>query len=61
MRFIMSRPKWGKEHSFLRRASVRLWLFDEDGDEIGTVRNAFRGPSGLCADFVILLRDTTQA
>jgi len=38
-----------------------LWLFDEDGDEIGTVRNAFRGPSGLCADFVILLRDTTQA
>jgi len=38
-----------------------LWLFDEDGDEIGTVRNAFRGPSGHCADFVILLRDTTQA
>jgi len=57
----MSRPKWGKEHSFLRHASVRLWLFDEDGDEIGTVRNAFRGLSDHCADFVILLRDTTQA
>ncbi|RQZ71012.1 hypothetical protein DIE08_00395 [Burkholderia sp. Bp9004] len=61
MRFIMSRPKWGKEHSFLRHASIRLWLFDEDGDEIGIVRNAFRDPCGHCADFVILLRDTAQA
>ncbi|AOK07418.1 hypothetical protein WI41_20160 [Burkholderia latens] len=61
MRFIMSRPKWGKEHSFLRRASVRLWLFDEGGDEIGIVRSAFRNPSGDYADFVILLCDTAQA
>ncbi|MGU3779516.1 hypothetical protein [Burkholderia metallica] len=57
----MSRPKWGKEHSFLRRASARLWLFDEDDDEIGIVRRAVAAPSGRCADFVILLRDTTQA
>ncbi|KVM96245.1 hypothetical protein WT06_09305 [Burkholderia anthina] len=61
MRFIMSRPKWGKEHSFLRRASVRLWLFDEDDDEIGIVPRAPGAPAGRCADFVILLRDTTQA
>ncbi|MCA8091230.1 hypothetical protein LGM65_10025 [Burkholderia anthina] len=57
----MSRPKWGKEHSFLRRASIRLWLFDEDGDEIGIVQSTFRGPSAPYADFVILLRDTAQA
>ncbi|ETP63710.1 hypothetical protein BDSB_18370 [Burkholderia dolosa PC543] len=61
MRFIMSRPKWGKEHSFLRRASVRLWLFDEDDDEIGIARSIAPARFGRCADFVILLRDTTQA
>ncbi|MCA7999814.1 hypothetical protein [Burkholderia metallica] len=57
----MSRPKWGKEHSFLRRASARLWLFDDDDDEIGIVRRAVAALPGRCADFVILLRDTTQA
>ncbi|HDR9251542.1 hypothetical protein [Burkholderia vietnamiensis] len=51
----------GKEHSFLRHASARLWVFDEADDEIGTASGAARTRAAHCADFVIPLRDTAQA